>query len=188
MAMTINSPEWLILSRTLKRLREAAAAREFVCSYNEPVLPLNPSSVLQWKTLEGSTHNVHDGFVNIPMPAMLVTLMPVKPSLTSGVTCADDEQITVVIQIVDNTPMNMASSTPLRTHIDWMNRIRHFILTEQRLFKQDFDPQIADPWQVRARNRVPADPDKLWRHDQQVAAFSFIVFVRHHFDAGGGIA
>lgn len=185
MATAIYSPEWLILRRSLLRLKEMAASREFVSSHNEPVLPILPSSVLQWKTLEGSNHNQHDGFVNIPMPAALVTLMPVNPSLSPGVNCADDEQITVVIQLVDQTPMNLASMSPQRTHIDWMNRIRHVMLTEMTLFKQDFDSERADPWQVRARNRVPTDPDKLWRHDQQVAAFSFIVFVRHHHDAGG---
>jgi hypothetical protein len=188
MASKVSSPEWMILARTIKRLKKAAADREFVCSMNEPVLPLNPSSVLQWKTLEGSNHNQHDGFVNIPLPSILVTLMPVKPSLTAGVNCADDEQITIVLQLVDNTPMNLASMTPIRTHIDWMNRIRRIFLSETILFKQDFDPSIADPWQVRARDRVPSDPTKLWQHDQQVAAFSFVVFVRHHHDARGGIA
>lgn len=179
MATTVVSPEYLILYRTLRTLRAMAAEREFVRSASEAVRSVLPATVLQWRTLEGSDHNQQTGFVNLPKPCILVTCLPVRES-TGGVNCANDEIVTIVIQIVDDTGGSQISQQPIRTYMDWMNRIRHEILDNLLIFRQDFDPAIADPYLVHPKDRVPADPQKLWYHEQQVAAFSFFVKVRHH--------
>jgi hypothetical protein len=180
MATEVMSPEFLILNRTLVTLKTMAANAEFTRSENEAVRSVKPSTILRWITLEGADQNQQGGFVNLPKPSILVTPMPVKSAIEGGVSCANDEVITIVIQIVDDSAGSRASSGPYRTYVDWMNRIRHTILDDPTLFRADFDPSIADPYYVGPKDRVPADPQKLWRHSQSVAAFSFFVKVRHH--------
>lgn len=175
----VTNPEWLILDRTVKTLREMAANGNFAASRGEAVFPVHPKAIVPWKTVQGHTHNMSDGLVNMTTPCMLVTVTSVKGS-TMGVNCADDEPISIVIQIVDQTNGPQASMTAIRTYGDWMNRIRHTILGDLVLFRQDMDPAIADPYVVYARDRVPSDPQRLWTHEQQVAVFSFMVMVRHH--------
>ena len=178
MTTPVLNPEWLILSRTLTTLRSMASSNQFVRSGSDAVRRVTAQQIFSWRTLEGGDHNQQSGFVNLPMPCILVTVMPVKGG-AGGVSCADDEVITVVIQIVDNASGPQLSIGPVRTYGDWMNRIRHRLL-QMALFHQDFDPTVADPYITIPRDRVPADPQKLWFHDQQVAAFSFSVKVRHH--------
>lgn len=184
MATDVVSPEHVILERTLTTLKTMAAEREFTRSANEAVRSIFPNTVLRWITLEGSQQNQQSGFVNVPKPSLLVTPMPVKSAQEGGVSCANDEIVTIVIQIVDDSAGSRASSGPYRTYVDWMNRIRHTILTNTQLFRQDFTAAVADPYYVGPKDRVPSDPQKLWRHDQAVAAFSFFVKVRHHRDWG----
>lgn len=179
MATNVVSPEWTILDRTIKELRKMAAEREFVRSGNEAVRSVVPSAVLRWITLEGGDQNQNNGFVNIPRPGMLVTSLPVKET-AAGVSCAHDIIVTIVIQIVDDSSSSRQSSGPVQTYMDWMNRVRHKILGSPMIFRQDFNPAIADPYGVWAKDRIPSDPQKLWRHSQQVAAFSFFVIVRQH--------
>ncbi len=179
MATSVVNPEYLITHRTLTTLKTMAASREFVRSQDEAVRSVVPSAVLRWVTLEGGEHNQQTGFVNIPRPCILVTPMPVKES-AGGTSCAQDIVVTMVVQIVDDSASSRQSSGPYRTYTDWMNRIRHEILDDPTLFRQDFNPAIADPYGVWPKDRVPSDPQKLWRHSQQVAAFSFFVKVRQH--------
>lgn len=179
MATTVVSPEYLITERTLTTLRAMAADRQFVRSYEEAVRSVVPAAVMRWITLEGGEQNQNNGFVNVPKPCILVTPLPVKES-TSGTSCAQDTVVTMVVQIVDDSASSRQSSGPYRTYVDWMNRIRHEILDSQTLFRQDFNAAIADPYGVWPKDRVPSDPQKLWRHSQQVAAFSFFVKVRQH--------
>jgi len=179
MTTSVTNPEWLILNRCLTTLREMAADREFVRSASEMVASVKPAQIYQWRTLEGGDHNQQSGFVNIPTPSILVTVMPVRGG-AGGVNCADDEVVTVVIQIIDAATGSQISRGPIRTYGDWMNRIRHTFLDDLTIFRQDFDPAVADPYIVVPKDRVPADPQKLWYHEQQVAAFSFYVKVRHH--------
>lgn len=180
MTTAVISPEYLILDRTILTLKNMAAEREFVRSADEAVRSVVPNTVLRWTTLEGSQQNQQNGFINVPKPAILVTSMPVKSAVEGGVACANDEIITIVIQIVDDSSGSRSSSGPYRTYVDWMNRIRHEILDNLTLFRADFDPAVADPYYTGPKDRVPADPQKLWRHSQSVAAFSFFVKVRHH--------
>jgi hypothetical protein len=177
---TVVSPEYVILERTLTTLRTMAMEREFVRSGNEAVRSITANTVLRWRTLEGARHNNNDGVVNVPKPCLLVSMLPVRPVMEGGTNCAEDEVIIITIQIVDDTAGSRVSSGPYRTYIDWMNRIRHRIMETATLFRQDFDPAIADPYYVGAKDRVPSDPQKLWAHDQQVAVFAFFVKVRHH--------
>jgi len=179
MATAVDSPEWLILSRTLATIKTMAAEREFVRSSGEAVRSIGPSQVRPWITPQGARYNSNDGTVNIPLPSILVSPYPVKGANSSGTNCADDEMVQMVIQICDTAIMPAASRGPIRTYMDWMNRIRSRILNDLTLFRQDFDPAVADPFAVKAKDRVPADPDRLTIHDQKVAVFSFVVFVRH---------
>ena len=179
MATSVVSPEYLITHRTLTTLKTMAADREFVRSADEAVRTVVPSAVLRWITIEGGSHNQQAGYVNIPKPCILVTPLPTKEG-TGGVNCAQDEVVTMVIQIVDDSASSRQSSGPYRTYVDWMNRIRHEILDSATLFRQDFNAAIADPYGVWPKDRVPSDPQRLWRHSQQVSAFSFYVKVRHH--------
>lgn len=176
----VVSPEYVILERTLTTLRTMAMEREFTRSGNEAVRSITANTVLRWRTLEGARHNQNDGVVNVPKPCLLVSLLPVRTGMEAGTNCAEDEVVWITIQIVDDTSGSRASSGPYRTYLDWMNRIRHELLETPMLFRQDFDPAIADPYYVGTKDRVPADPQKLWAHDQQVAVFAFFVKVRHH--------
>lgn len=180
MTTEVISPEHVILARTLTTLKTMAADREFIRSADESVRSIGPNMVLRWTTLEGASHNQQGGFVNVPKPCLLVTPMPVKSAIEGGVACANDEIVTIVIQVVDDSAGSRASSGPYRTYVDWMNRIRHTILDDLTLFRGDFDPAVADPYYTGPKDRVPADPQRLWRHSQTVAAFSFFVKVRHH--------
>lgn len=179
MTTAVVNPEWCIQNRTVLTLRAMAVEGEFRRSDVEPVMPVHPKAIIAWVTPQGHTQNASDGFVNINMPGMLVSTNSVKGS-TQGVNCADDEYIGVMVQIVDNAVGPQASMTPLRTYGDWMNRIRHRILDNHTLFRQDMDPAIADPYVVFARDRVPSDPQRLLVHEQRVAVFTFVVAVRHH--------
>jgi hypothetical protein len=176
----VVSPESVILERTLTTLKKMAARREFVRSRNEAVRSIVPNTVLRWRTLEGARHNSQDGVVNVPRPCMLLTLLNTKTAVEGGTNCAEDEVIWVTVQIVDDTNGSRISSGPYRTYSDWINRIRHEILETPTLFRQDFDPAIADPYYVGVKDRVPTDSQRLWTHDQQVAVFAFFVKVRHH--------
>lgn len=175
----VTNPEWLILDRTVKTLSEMAANGNFAASRGEAVFPVNPKAIIPWKSTSGHPHNNSDGFVNIIMPGILVTTLSVKGS-TQGVNCADDEAIACVVQIVDVAAGPQASMHPIRTYGDWMNRIRHKVLSEMTLFKQDMDPAVADPYLVMAKDRLPVDPQRMTVHEQSVAMFSFVVYVRHH--------
>lgn len=179
MTLSVVNPEWLILNRTVLTLREMAIDGKFRKSADEAVFPVHPKAIIPWKTVQGHTHNQNDGYVNLNLPGILVSVSSIKGS-TLGVNCADDEPISIVIQIVDSANGPQASMGPMRTYGDWMNRIRHTILSDPTLFRQDMDPAIADPYVVYARDRVPSDPQKLWTHEQQVAVISFLVMVRHH--------
>lgn len=179
MATSVESPEWLIMNRTLITIRTMAAEREFVRSNGEAVRSVGPNQVRPWITQQGAKQNNNDGTVNIPLPAILVSPYPVKAAQSSGTNCAEDEMIQMVIQICDTAIMPAASRGPIRTYMDWMNRIRARIVDDLTIFRQDFDPAIADPFNCKSKDRVPADPDRLIIHDQKVAMFSFVVFVRH---------
>lgn len=182
MADKVTSPEWVILERTVKELKKMAAERQFIRSGNEAVRSVFPSAVLRWITLEGGEQNTN--FMNIPKPCMLVTPMPVKESPT-GTACANDAIVTIVIQAVDDNSSSRQSSGPVQSYMDWMNRIRNQILGNPMIFRQDFNPAVADPYGVWAKDRIPADPQRFWRHQQAVSAFSFFVKVRQHRSAGG---
>lgn len=185
MATTVVSPERLIWERTLTTLRTMAGEREFTRSAGEVVRSVSPKAILRWITTEGAEHNQNVGFVNIPKPAILVTCLGIKEAAEGGVNCAQDIVVTIVIQIVDDSTGATQSQGPYATYMDWINRIRHRILGSQTIFRQDFaDPGVADPYGHWAKNRVPTDPQRLWRHSQQVAAFAFFVKVRQH-RAGG---
>ena len=184
MTTSVANPEWLVLNRTLTKIKQMAAEREFVPSIGEPVHSVGPLAVFGWRTLEGTEHNQQSRFIHLPNPCILITALAVRGAQHEGVNCADDEAIPIVIQIVDTIAHPM-SSLALRTYGDWMNRMRHAMIADLTLFRQDFDPATADPFLTKARDRVPADPQKLWSHDQQVAAFSFVVYVRHHHTAAG---
>ena len=177
MATTTFSPEWTILDRTHKTLVNMAASGEFVRSTNEAVRSVGVKQVFKWRTLEGSDHNQQSGIVNMPFPCILVSIVPVKSSSSNN--CSDDELVTVAVQIVDDATGPAISQGPLRSYMDWMNRIRKAIIGNLTLFRQDFTPATADPYITVAKDRVPSDPQKLWSHEQQVAAFSFYVKVRH---------
>jgi hypothetical protein len=175
----IESPEWLIGDRVLKTLRQMAAENVFVASEGEAVFPIRPQSVLPWITMEGSDHNRQAGMVNLPMSAILVTTMPVDGG-GRGVNTAEDEVIVVVIQLTGPATGSRVSQRPIRTYSDWMNQIRRKMLGDPLLFRQDFDPSVADPYLVMSKRRIPADPQSLWHHEQRIAAFSFYVKVRHY--------
>lgn len=187
MTTAVFNPEYTILKRILTKLRTMAAENEFTASQDEGVWPVGPQQIIQWRTLEGSEQNQQNRLINIPIPAILVTQLPARGSAQEGVNCADDEAIGYVIQIVDGIAHPYSSQGPIRTYGDWMNRMRHAFVSDLTIFRQDFDPAKADPWLVKAKDRVPSDPQKLWSHDQQVAAFSLVVYVRHHYDIAGGI-
>lgn len=178
MTTPVSSPEWLIFNRTLQTVRDMASRKEFVRSEKEAVMSVRPAQVLPWKTLEGGDHNQQAGFVNLPVPAMLITPMTTRGG-SKGSNHSDDEIVTIVVQVVDSATGPTISQTPIRTYMDWMNRIRHTVLESPRLFRQDFNPAQADPYLCLAKDRVPSDPQRLWTHEQQVAAFSFLVKVRH---------
>lgn len=179
MSTDVVSPEWLVFDRTMKTLKTMAAERQFVRSGNEAVRSVGPLQVRPWVTTQGAKMNDNDGTVNIPLPAILVSPVPVKAASSSGTNCAEDEVIQIAIQICDSTVMPAASRGPFRTYMDWMNRMRSRLVDDLTLFRQDFDPALSDPFLVRSKDRVPADPDRLLIHDQKVAMFSFVVFVRH---------
>lgn len=184
MTTPVFNPEYTLTTRIINTLKAMAAEGEFTASAQESVWPVSPQQVFLFKTLEGSEQNQQNRIINLPLPAVLVTQMPAKGSAMEGVNCADDEAIPFVIQIADSIAHPSSSLTPTRTYTDWMNRIRHKFVSDLTIFRQDFDPAVADPWLVKARDRVPSDPQKLWSHDQQVAAFMLVVYVRHHYESG----
>lgn len=170
------APEWNILNRTRLILESMAATRQFTASQGEVVRPVPPNAIRVWKAVEqGRGEN---GIQNIALPAIRITSLPVESTIGAGLNCADDEVVRIAIQILDVS--NYDSSGPLRTYMDWMDRIRTELLAVPNPFLQDADVEVYDPFVVHIIKRLSAEAQSLVRHEQQVALFTFQVMVRHH--------
>jgi hypothetical protein len=153
-----------------------AATKVFVASQGEVVRTIAPNAVKVWKAVEQGRGET--GLVNLALPAIRISVLPVDSTIGAGLNCADDEVVRVAIQILDSS--NFDQSGPLRTYMDWMDSIRSELLQVPNPFLQDADVAVYDPYVVHMVKRLPAEAQSLIRHEQQVAMLSFQVMVRHH--------
>lgn len=172
----MSAPEWNILNRTLTIVRDMAATKVFVASQGEVVRAVAPNAIKVWKAVEQGRGET--GLVNLALPAIRISVLPVDSTIGAGLNCADDEVVRVAIQILDSS--NFDRSGPLRTYMDWMDSIRSELLQIPNPFLQDADVEVYDPYVVHIVKRLPAEAQSLIRHEQQVAMLSFQVMVRHH--------
>lgn len=172
------NPEWLILDRTYRIIRDMAAERLFCASQGERVRTVLPNAVSIWSIVEGG-RTPEQGLTNIIMPGILITALPVESTIGAGLNCADDEVHRIAIQIVDTVP-HRGHEGPIRTYGDWMNLIRLEMTAVPNPFLQDATATEYDPFVVHPLKRLPAEAQSLVRHEQQVAMFTFQVMVRHH--------
>lgn len=175
----MSAPEWNILDRTYRVIREMAGNGLFVASNGELVRPVTPAGVLKWRVVEGETDKRGPtGTQNMNLPAILVTSLGAKGTVGAGLNCADDEVVRMAVQILDHTAHNVGG--PLRTYMDWMAAIRLKFTAVPNPFKQDADVNVYDPYVVHPQDRVPAEARSLLQNQDQVAIFTFLVMVRHH--------
>jgi hypothetical protein len=172
----MSAPEWNILNRTLTICRDMAAAKVFVASQGEVVRAVAPNAIKVWKAVEQGRGET--GLVNLALPAIRISVLPVDSTIGAGLNCADDEVVRLAIQILDSS--NFDQSGPLKTYMDWMNSIRSILLQVPNPFLQDADVEEYDPYVVHIVKRLSAEAQSLIRHEQQVAMLSFQVMVRHH--------
>jgi len=177
MSMSLDNPEFNILSRTHAILLNLAAANNFVASEGEAVRRIDTAAVRVWK-VPSQQGPPQSGLHNMSLPAIRVISLPVDSTIGGGLNCADDEVVRIAVQILDSAVYH--SATPVRTYTDWMNLIRREMTTVPNPFQQDADPEYYDPYVVHPLKRVPAESQSLIRHEHQVALFTFQVMVRHH--------
>lgn len=175
----MSAPEWNILDRTVRVIKEMAGKGVFTASGGELVRSVPPQAVLVWKVVEGAGDKRDEtGLRNISLPAIAVTALGAKSTVGAGLNCADDEAVRVAIQILDHNPFN--HDKPIRTYMDWMAAIRLKFTAVPNPFQQDADVEVYDPYVVHPLDRLPAEAQSLVRQQNQVAIFSFLVMVRHH--------
>jgi hypothetical protein len=172
----MSNPEYNILDRTVRVLRDMAANRDFVASQGEVVRSVTADSVRVWKVVEQGRGET--GLTNLGLPCIRVTALPVDSTIGAGLNCADDEVVRIAIQILDSAPYHQ--SKPIRTYTDWMNAIRLKFTAVPNPFIQDADVTVYDPFVVHPLKRLSTESQSLIRHEQQVAMFTFQVMVRHH--------
>lgn len=177
--MTTANPEGKILWRTHKLIQEMAEQGVFVAQEGEPVRTVSAEAVLIWRVIDGgSQRRSPEGVRNIVLPGILVTPVSVEGNPGSGLNCADDETVRIVIQIVDTT--GPGHREDLQTYGIWKNAIRAALTPVPNPFLQDSTVAVYDPFVVHILRRVPADAQSLVRNEQQVEIMAFQVMVRHN--------
>lgn len=173
----MSVPETMILDRTVTLLKQMAANNVFTPRAGERCRQVHPSAIRSFRVLEGSEQTrTPAGVANIPLPAILVSLMPVDTT-NQGVSTADDEVVRVVVLIVENSPQSNQSQTTTFQH--WQAAIRQALLVTPNPFLQDAAASEYDPYVVSIVKRTQADPASFIRSAQVVAQLVFQVMVRH---------
>jgi hypothetical protein len=174
----MSSPENFVLTRTQTLLAEMAAENAFTPSQNERVRQVHPSGVRIWRVREGhSANRTPGGISNLPLPAVLITPLAAEYRGV-GMSCADDEAVTVLIQILENAPQS--AMTSFSTYSAWMEKIRARLLKVPNPFLQDAVSGQYDPYLVHVLQRTSSDAQALVQSEQNMAAMVFQVMVRHY--------